>query len=90
MDEATKQATRYSLELFGQWVADTRKAEGLTQKQLGKLAGLHQSEIAKIERGKLNLTWLSTMRVVSALKSRWQMQFLPDGGALPQQITQLN
>jgi transcriptional regulator with XRE-family HTH domain len=38
-------------ERFGQNVRSTRQERGLSQEALGQLAGLHMTEISRLERG---------------------------------------
>lgn len=55
------------LEDFGSFVRENRKAMGVTQKQLGKLSGLPQTSISKIEIGLLNITLDTILKVTKAL-----------------------
>lgn len=47
-----------------------RKEKGLTQKELGKLCGLPQSSIARIENGTFSPSISTVTRVLSALGKR--------------------
>lgn len=49
------------METFAKRVAERRKDLGLTQGKLGELSGLNQSDISKIERGKI----LETPRILA-------------------------
>lgn len=43
-------------ERFGANFRDIRKEAGLTQAQVASLSGIEQTEISKIERGRVNMT----------------------------------
>ena len=45
-----------------------REEKGLTQVQLGKLAGLHRAYIGQIERGEKNLGLKNLQRIAKALR----------------------
>ena len=51
--------------LLGQWVRTSRLRAGMSQAQLGRLAGIHQSTISRLERGRLE--GLRLHRVASIL-----------------------
>lgn len=53
---------------LGERLRKLRKQKGLSQEQLGELAGLHTNYIGQIERGEKNLTIQTLERVVSALQ----------------------
>jgi transcriptional regulator with XRE-family HTH domain len=41
------------MELLGRWIRESRVAAGLTQGQLARLAGMHQTTLSRLERGRL-------------------------------------
>lgn len=51
-------------------VIKARKEKGLTQKELGKLCGLPQSSIARLENGTFSPSISTVTRVLSALGKR--------------------
>lgn len=55
------------LKLIGQRVRDLRKQRGLSQEQLGELAGFHFSYIGGLERGQKNLSLLNIEKIAIAL-----------------------
>src|SRR3954467_14322755 len=59
-----------------------RKARGLTQAALGRLVGLDQTRIAKIERDPRTVSFGQLMRLLSALHVRVLLQ--PVNGKQPQ------
>jgi len=46
--------TLHGLMLIGQVVYEARRRAGVTQRHLGRVAGVHQSTISRLERGRLN------------------------------------
>jgi ribosome-binding protein aMBF1 (putative translation factor) len=54
-ERAKPEAAERSFDLIGQLIA-RRLHAGLTQEQLANRSGIHQSEISKIERGRINPT----------------------------------
>lgn len=53
---------------LGERIRQLRKQKGLSQEQLGELAGLHTNYIGQIERGEKNLTIETLDKVVSGLQ----------------------
>jgi DNA-binding Xre family transcriptional regulator len=41
------------MELLGRWIRESRVAAELTQGQLSRLAGMHQTTLSRLERGRL-------------------------------------
>jgi transcriptional regulator with XRE-family HTH domain len=41
------------MELLGGWIRDSRRQAGMTQAQLARLAGVHQTTLSRLERGRL-------------------------------------
>jgi transcriptional regulator with XRE-family HTH domain len=41
------------MELLGRWIRDSRVRAGMTQGQLARLAGMHQTTLSRLERGRL-------------------------------------
>ena len=46
--------TLHGLMLVGQVVYEARRRAGISQRHLGRVAGVHQSTISRLERGHLN------------------------------------
>ncbi|HRX85071.1 MAG TPA: helix-turn-helix transcriptional regulator [Phycisphaerae bacterium] len=66
-DSTWVDADAFGLQLAGERIAAARKAQGLTQKQLGDKLNIPQSQISRIER-KCDHTTLRTLkRVAKAL-----------------------
>ena len=41
------------MELLGRWIRESRVAAGMTQGQLARLGGMHQTTLSRLERGRL-------------------------------------
>jgi transcriptional regulator with XRE-family HTH domain len=52
---------------FGKKVREERFKEGLTQEELGKIAGKHRTYIGAVERGEKNLTLTNLQKIAKAL-----------------------
>jgi transcriptional regulator with XRE-family HTH domain len=52
---------------FGERVRGARRGKGLSQEQLGELCGLHRTYIGHVERGEVNPTLVSILRIARAL-----------------------
>jgi DNA-binding XRE family transcriptional regulator len=46
-------AVATGMELLGRWIRDARVRSGFGQAQLGRLTGIHQSTISRLENGRL-------------------------------------
>ncbi|REE67017.1 helix-turn-helix protein [Paenibacillus taihuensis] len=55
------------LEIIGRRIRDLRKQRGLSQEQLGEMAGVHFSYIGKIERAEKNVTVVNLEKIAAAL-----------------------
>lgn len=53
---------------FGERVRHHRKHVGISQEKLGELAGLHRTYIGHVERGEVNPTLTSIVRLADALE----------------------
>jgi ribosome-binding protein aMBF1 (putative translation factor) len=51
-------------------MAEARRAKGLSQEQLARKCGLHQSEISDIERGRANPTFRTLQTIARGLDRR--------------------
>ncbi len=60
-------ADEFALTLAGERIAESRRAAGLTQKQLAAKLGVPQSQISRIERHPDQLTVRTLKRVAQAL-----------------------
>jgi UDP-N-acetylglucosamine 1-carboxyvinyltransferase len=65
--EAWIDADEFGLQLAGERIASARKAQGLTQKELGERLGVPQSQISRIERKPDHSTLRMLKRVAKAL-----------------------
>lgn len=54
---------------FGQLIKEVRKANGLTQDELGELTGVTKSQISKLENGTSNMTICTIFKIFEAMKS---------------------
>ena len=52
---------------FGERVREARRSAGISQEKLGELAGLHRTYIGHVERGEVNPTLTSIVRMARAL-----------------------
>ncbi len=57
------------MELLGRMIKATRKAQNLTQEELGKAIGVNKSQISKLENHANSATIETIMKVFSALKA---------------------
>jgi HTH-type transcriptional regulator/antitoxin HipB len=58
------------LELIGDAIRKARKANHLTQEQLGALVGVQKSQIAKIENSTTDARFSTILKVFDALKAK--------------------
>lgn len=56
------------MDAFGARLRELREAAGLTQQQLGDLAGIHKLTVAKLEQGIREPTWNTVRAIADALK----------------------
>ena len=56
------------MELIGLMIKKVRKERSMTQEELGKLIGVQQAEISKLEKGSKNVTISTVLRVFEALE----------------------
>ncbi|MBP1991185.1 helix-turn-helix domain-containing protein [Paenibacillus eucommiae] len=64
------------LKLVGHRIRDIRKQKGLTQEQLGELAGFHFSYIGGIERAEKNVSLLNLQKIANSLQVQTHELFL--------------
>lgn len=69
LTQEEKNEVDIEVELMSELIA-ARKEKGLTQKELGKLCGLTQGAIARIERGTVSPSISTMTRVLTALGKR--------------------
>jgi DNA-binding XRE family transcriptional regulator len=62
------------IELIGRAIRQTRLERKLTQEELGKLIGVHKSQISRIESNASNVTIDTLMRVFNALQAKVILQ----------------
>jgi transcriptional regulator with XRE-family HTH domain len=55
--------------VFARNVKDRRERRGLTQSQVGKLSGIHYTEVSRIERGLRDPRMSTLIRLARALKT---------------------
>jgi len=56
-----------TLKFIGQRIREIRKQKGLSQEQLGEMAGFHFSYIGGVERAEKNITLLNLEKIAQAL-----------------------
>lgn len=68
------------LDILGEMIRKARKAQHLTQEQLGKLVGVQKAQISKIETNAKDVRFSTIMRVFEALQAKVKMsiEFNPD------------
>ena len=59
-----------NLEETGKFISKCRRDKGFTQKELGKLCGLPQSAIARIEKGENSPSIATVTKVLTVLGKR--------------------
>jgi transcriptional regulator with XRE-family HTH domain len=58
---------------MGRRIRDLRLSRGLSQEQLGNLAGIAVSQVGRIERGEINTTLSTLVSIARALEASVQM-----------------
>jgi len=61
------------LDIMGDMIRKTRKAQHLTQEQLGQLIGVRKAQISKIENNAKDVRLSTIVRVFRALKAKVTM-----------------
>jgi transcriptional regulator with XRE-family HTH domain len=64
----TLQVSREELRQIGDRIRDKREARGLSQIEIGALAGLHRTYIGGVERGERNISALNLIAIARALR----------------------
>lgn len=59
------------MELLGRWIHDSRVRAGMSQAQLARLAGMHQSTLSRLERGSLEGLRLHRLAALIAVLHSW-------------------
>ena len=59
------------MELLGRWIRDSRTRAGMTQAQLARLAGVHQTTLSRLERGRLEGLRLHRLAAMIAVLDSW-------------------
>lgn len=84
--KGTKERDEYEYELrmdlLGQMIRTTRKEKKLTQEKLGKLIGVHKSQISKLENNANSATIETIIRVFKALKAEIHFNVILDNTKL--------
>ncbi len=84
--KGTKERDEYEYELrmdlLGQMIRTTRKEKNLTQEKLGKLIGVHKSQISKLENNANSATIETIIRVFKALKAEINFNVVLDNTKL--------
>lgn len=62
-------------EQVGKLIRETRKAKGLTQKELGERIGVAESTLSRFENGEQNLTLETLARISDALETNIFIDF---------------
>jgi transcriptional regulator with XRE-family HTH domain len=59
------------MEQLGRWIRESRLQAGMTQAQLARLAGIHQTTLSRLERGRLEGLRLHRLAaIIAVLDSR--------------------
>ena len=58
----------FELSALGAAVRETRARRGLSQEELGFAAGLHRNYVGAVERGEINATFRTLMRLCAGLR----------------------
>ena len=59
------------MELLGRWIRESRVQAGMTQAQLARLAGIHQTTLSRLERGRLEGLRLHRLAAIIAVLDSW-------------------
>lgn len=54
---------------FGERLRNLRKVAGLSQEELAKRAGLHRTYVGAVERGERNVSLVNILKLARALKA---------------------
>lgn len=63
---------------FIQALIDARHEKGITQKELAKRTGIDQSDISKVERGKLNISFRTMQRLAHGLGKSLKIELVDE------------
>jgi transcriptional regulator with XRE-family HTH domain len=67
-DQGTARGLAFELSALGAAVRETRARRGLSQEDLGFAAGLHRNYVGAVERGEINATFRTLMRLCAGLR----------------------
>jgi transcriptional regulator with XRE-family HTH domain len=73
----TNPRVRRGLEIIGRAVWEARRRAGLSQRQLGYRAGVHQSTISRLERGRLTGMRLQRLATIVAVLDQLSIIDIP-------------
>jgi transcriptional regulator with XRE-family HTH domain len=59
------------MERLGRWIRESRVQAGMTQAQLARLAGIHQTTLSRLERGRLEGLRLHRLAAIIAVLDSW-------------------
>jgi transcriptional regulator with XRE-family HTH domain len=63
-----KSKTKRKQIIFGQTIRELRQKRGMTLAKLAKMAHIHPSYVADVERGERNLSLLNILKLAPALR----------------------
>jgi XRE family transcriptional regulator, regulator of sulfur utilization len=63
-----KSKTKRKQIIFGQTIRELRQKRGMTQAKLSKMAHIHPSYVADVERGERNLSLVNILKLAPALR----------------------
>jgi transcriptional regulator with XRE-family HTH domain len=63
-----KSKTKRKQIIFGQTIRELRHKRGMTQAKLAKMAHIHPSYVADVERGERNLSLVNILKLAPALR----------------------
>jgi len=72
--------------VFGRRIKTLRQAKGLTQEELGKLAGLDYKHLSAIERGAKTSSFDAVERLAKAFDVAYHELFLPEGKTVAEDL----
>lgn len=63
-----------NLEELGAEIARLRADKNISQRQLAELSGIHYSNIAKLEKGQYNISYIKLMLILSSLSCELKIE----------------
>jgi transcriptional regulator with XRE-family HTH domain len=70
---AVPETTFAQLRKLGRAIAAERRARGISQEDFAEVCDLHRTHMGEIERGQVNVSWDSLMKVARGLRMKPSM-----------------